>query len=120
MSQLVTPAVLIPRFTSIVGSPQTFLTLPIDVSAYEKGQLTIWRGPLVGSAPIVSFSFLESTDRNVWSLVPSTSPDDPGADNETQYLLELTKRWLRVNIQVGGTNAGMTCWIQGFFLNREE
>ena len=118
MAQIVTPAVLIPRFTSLVGA-QRFDTLPIDVAAYEEAKLYLWRGPVVGTGTTFKVKVLESTDREGWQMVFGTTELEPMEDREEPLDFQLTKRWFRVSVTLNGTNPGATCWLQGFFINRQ-
>jgi hypothetical protein len=117
MAQVVTPVVLLPRFTSIVGIGP-FPSLPVEVTAFQTARLTIWRGPMIGTGPALSFAFLESTDRNAW--FPCTPSVSPVENVETPVEFALDRRWFRVVVHLFGTNPGVTCWVQGFFINREE
>ncbi|MEJ2202958.1 MAG: hypothetical protein P8170_02480 [Gemmatimonadota bacterium] len=117
MAQVVTPAVLLPRFTSIVGIG-AFPSLPIEVTAFQRANLTVWRGPMIGTSTAISIAFLESTDRNTWfEIKPAISPLE---NVETPVQLSFDRRWFRVVVHLVGTNPGVTCWVQGFFVNREE
>jgi hypothetical protein len=98
--------------------PGAFLGLPIDVSAYSRGQLSAWRGSLVGSGVSFGVRFDESTDRSTWFAL--TSSEDPGADTEGLYEFDLSMRWLRAVVNLSGSNPGVTCWVQGFLESRER
>lgn len=113
------PVVLVPRFSTYVGSDD-FWSLPIDVEAYSSIELTCWRAPLVGTTPMFRIHAMESIDRVGWEHCPGSSGDDPGADNETLYTWPLSKRWFRLRTVVGGTNPGVTWWAQGFLIKRER
>jgi hypothetical protein len=120
MPRLVTPAVLLPRFTTLVhtGASLVFYTLPIDASGFERGFLTCWRGAVLGTGSAFGFQFLESTDRDAWAFCDGTSTEDPGPGAEQQYEFPISKRWFRLGAQLGGTGAVVTCWSQGYFVNR--
>ena len=120
MAQTVTPAVLVPRFTTFVGE-QSFFTLPIDVSAFQKGYISVWHGDMLGTnTPKTLFNFLESTDRVIWSSISGASAIDPGPGIEEQVEFDISKRWLQLSVELKGTNPATTCWVAGYFRNREE
>jgi hypothetical protein len=121
MPELVTPAVILPRFTTFVHPVGTFIfhTLPVEVAAYESAALTGWRGALMGTTPTFGFAFEESTDRLEWfDCVGTSGFDDPGANSQHLYEFTFSRRWFRMAVQLGGTNAGASCWVQGHFVNR--
>ncbi len=120
MAGMQTPVVMLPRYSCYSGADD-FTTIAMDVTAYVKATLNVWRSPLVGTSPTFAIAFEESTDQNSWSactVTPGTS--DPGADTETQYDVTLTKRWFRVKVTLGGTDPVSTCWCVGFFEERES
>ena len=96
MSQIVTPVVLVPRFTTVVGGG-AFLSLPIDVSAYEEAEMSVWRSALIGTGSTITIDVEESTDRNTWETVPGWD-GDPGSGTEDRYTLKMTKRWMRAAV----------------------
>jgi len=119
MPKIVTPAVLVPRFTTIVGPGHNWMTLPVDVAAYESASITVWRGPPIGTVTGFGFAFLESTDRSAWADIPGTVVVDPGPARESVVEFDFSKRWFRIGLVLTGTNPGVTCWAQGFFVNRQ-
>lgn len=121
MAGVQTPVVMLPRYSCYSGA-DSFITIAMDVTAYIKATLNLWRSPLVGGSPTFAIAFEESTDQVSWSAcaVSGTPFPDPGADSETQYTVTLTKRWFRVKVTLGGTNPVATCWCVGFFEERES
>lgn len=120
MAGMQTPVVMVPRYSCYSGADD-FMTIAMDVTAYSKATLNIWRSPLVGTTPTFAFLFQESTDQVTWSACAiSPSGTDPGADSETQYEVTLTKRWFRLKLTLGGTDPVATCWCVGFFEERES
>ena len=117
MAGLLVPVVFLPRFTGLIGSTG-FYTLPIDVAAYYELRLSLWRGPIVGTGTNFGVTASESIDREHWSAIAGGSNLDPGTDDEEEYVLALSKRWLRLLVQVGGTNPGTTCWAAGYLVKR--
>ena len=66
------------------------------------------------------FFFEESSDRDGWADCSGASGgEDPGPNNEVQVPLTFSKRWFRMSVVLGGTDPGVTCWAQGFLVNRE-
>jgi hypothetical protein len=113
------PVVLLPRFSTFVGST-TFTTHVLDVSAYSELQVTAWRGPAIGSGTIFGISTQESTDRENWPPCFGPQDDDPGADTEVIYSWTLNMQWFRLQVMLVGTNPGVTCWVQGYLIKRER
>ena len=100
---------------------KTFTTIAMDVSSYSKAIVNIWRGPLDGSGATVGFTLEESTDQYTWSsCAGETWPVDPTQNTEAQYNGTLTKRWLRIKVQVSGTTPMLTAWAMGFLEMRES
>ncbi|MCE9637734.1 MAG: hypothetical protein K8T90_18700 [Planctomycetes bacterium] len=121
MAGVQTPVVMLPRYSCYSGADD-FITIAMDVTAYVKATMNVWRSPLVGTTPTFAIAFEESTDQNSWSAcaVSGTPFPDPGADSETQYTATFTKRWFRVKVTLGGTAPVATCWCVGFFEERES
>lgn len=120
MAGVQTPVVMLPRYSCYSGADD-FITIAMDVTAYLKATLNVWRSPLVGTTPTFAIAFQESTDQVSWSACSvSGGGSDPGADTETQYVVTLTKRWFRVKVTLAGTDPVATCWCVGFFEDRES
>lgn len=112
------PLVLIPRYTTYAGV-ETFTTIGMEVTDYEKALVNVWRGPLAGGGAFV-VTFEESTDGTKWTTCTGATPGDPGEDTETQYTPSLNKRWFRVKIELTGTDPVVTAWGLGFLQMRES
>ena len=112
------PLVLIPRYTTFAGA-ETFTTIGMEVTDYEKALVNMWRGPLAGGGSFVA-TFEESTDGTTWSTCTGATPGDPGEDTEVQYTPSLNKRWFRVKIVLTGTDPAVTVWALGFLQMRES
>jgi hypothetical protein len=113
---------MLPRYSCYSGA-DTFMTIAMDVSAYSKATLNVWRSATVGTSPTFQLTFEESTDQVYWSTCtssPTPASNEPAVDTETQYTVTLAKRWFRVKIALGGTNPVSTCWCVGFFEERES
>ena len=117
MAGVLVPAVLIPRFASYVG-PNTFVTVGMDVTDYQKAIMNVWRGAMTGTGPTFLISFEESTDQDNWTQCSGGAPADPGANTEAQYTITLAKRWFRAKLVLTAADAGVTCWAVGFLEDR--
>lgn len=119
MAGLLVPLVMLPRYSCYSGAT-VFTTIPIDVSAYDSIILSAWRGDLVGTA--FKLTVQESTDQSTatsWTTVSGISADsDPGEETEAKYTGTLTKRWLRLKLELTGTTPVVTCWALGFLQQR--
>jgi len=108
------PLVVLPRFTSYVGAG-TFSTAPMDVSEFTGGEVTFWRGPLVGGAAMAPFTthFEGSHDALNWTAV---SPPVTSANASSWFALPFPKRWFRVRVvlQADGSGVvGISLWLAG-------
>jgi hypothetical protein len=112
MAGELTPLVLIPRYSTYVGA-HTFTSIALDVTAYSKAYVSVWRGTLTGTTPTFAVSFEESTDQDNWTTCTSGAGGDPGADTEAQYTPDLKKRYFRIKVVLGGTNPAVSCWAMG-------
>jgi hypothetical protein len=110
--------ILVPRFSSFTGAG-TYRTVGINVTEHAAARVHIWRGPLVGTTPTVSFAIEESIDQENWTTCDGDDTDDPGAGVEAVYDLTLKKRWLRAVVTLGGTDPGATVWIVAELERRE-
>jgi len=120
MAGNLTPLVMLPRYTTFAGA-NTFVTVGMDVTDFEKAILNCWRGALIGSGgPTFAISFEESTDQDTWTTCTNGTASDPGAATEAQYSPTLAKRWFRVKVVLTGTNPAVTCWAVGFLEQRES
>ena len=113
----ITPAVLFPRFTAIVGA-SAYESLPIDVTGFERAMITFWRGPFVGTGTALTFKFQASTDRYTWE--DTGAQVTPNESEPKQVGFDVNQQWLRAVATLTGTNPGATVWAQGYFVNRKE
>jgi hypothetical protein len=117
------PLVLVPRFTSYLGSAE-YASVPLDVSAFSGGTATLWRGRLVGTGATFALYTETSHDGYVWSGYPvgpgGPVPYDPGDDASTEVGLAFAHRWFRVRLVLGGTDPGVTCWLTGLLEYRTD
>jgi hypothetical protein len=112
-----TPVALLPRFSSFLGSG-SYLSVPMNVEGYAKGTMTVWRGQQPGtSSPSFNLFFEDSHDAVTWSSL-NGSGTDPGASNSTIVRFDLARRWLRVRVELTGTDTGITCWAVGLLEQR--
>ena len=114
------PVVLVPRFTGYVGDG-TYWSQPIPTSAYSGISIDFWHGLLIGTGPPgVTVHFQESNDVANWRFCGGGPWTVPPGVSETPLSAVLTMAWFRFGVILGGTNAGVTCWAQGFFELRER
>jgi hypothetical protein len=113
------PLVLLPRFSTFAGQ-STFVTIAMDVTEYSAGIVNCWRGKLLGSSPVFTLTFEESSDQVTWATCGGTNVSgyDPGEETEGQANATLVKRWFRVKVILGGTTPAATCWAVGFLEQR--
>jgi hypothetical protein len=126
------PVTMVPRFTSFVG-PGTYVTVPLDVAAYESIALEYWRGVLgfdpSSGSPATRPSFAayleEAHDAYLpdadWATLWSTTT--PNASGLVQ--VDLTRRFLRLRVVLASkTNpsvdnlVAITCWAAGSLVRR--
>lgn len=117
MAGTLVPLVLFPRYSTLSG-PTTFQTVAMDVTDYEKAIVDLWRS---AGANLGSFtpSFEESTDQITWTTCSGGPFLDPGANAQSQFQPQLTKRWFRITIALAGTDCVVTLWCVGFLMMRE-
>jgi hypothetical protein len=120
------PLVLLPRFSSFAGR-SFYTTPPLEVAAFAQAVVTVWRGILgpSGGGGQVEFTFLESSDGVVWTACGGTNASgDPGEEAEYVARATLTKRWLRLRVNLTSAapqqnNLQLTCWAVGNLVRRE-
>jgi hypothetical protein len=125
MAGQLTPAVFLPRFTTLSGRPTSgdvFLsTVPMDVTPFQSGLINVWRGSLIGTTPSVKINFQESSDGVKWGNCTGYSVDaDPGNGVEVQYTPTLKKKWFRVTVELAVSDNIVTLWAAGFLEERES
>lgn len=105
------PAVFVPRYTSFV-LPGSYPMPPVNVEVYGKARVTVWRGLMPGSGTRTCTVVVEdSHDADAWRVLGSV---DPGADASDTLQADLTRRWLRVRVEVEGpADTGVSCWVVG-------
>lgn len=118
MAGTLVPLVLIPRYTTLSGST-TFQTIAMDVTDYEKAIVDYWRSAGAGLGSITA-NFEESIDQVTWSTCTGGPYTDPGANAQSQFQPELTKRWFRITVTLTGGNPVCTLWCIGFLMVRES
>ena len=125
MAGRLVPLVLLPRYTTLAGQPGGpgyYTTVPIEVDAYSRAILTVWRGKM-RAATDFSFTCWESTDQVAWEECAGDNAEDfdPGAEAEGVVKATLTRRWLRLGVIVAGlADAQATCWAVGHLEERER
>jgi hypothetical protein len=112
------PLVLLPRFTTLAGE-QDLYTVAMDVTAFEKALVNVWRGAMLGTTPEFRVTFQESTDQFNWFTCGNTTANyQVTASTETQFQPEFTKRWFRLKVTLVDSGAVATCWAVGFLEER--
>lgn len=117
MAGVLMPLVMLSRYSTYVGA-STFQTVAMDVTQYSGALVNVWRGKLTGTTPTIAFIFKESSDQVTWSTVSGGSSFDPAEETEVLKTLTLTKKWLRIEVTLGGTLPGGTCYAVGFLEER--
>jgi len=112
------PVVLLPRYTGYLWA-DTFTTVPLNVEAYARGTITLWRGRMPGTTPTFKAYFEDSHDAVTWTPF-NASGEDPGAAAAMIVRFELARRWLRVKVVLTGTGTGVSCWAAGFLEERVD
>ena len=117
MSQRVERVVLFPRYTAFIGTTALY-SGPVDVRDYAGMVLTAWMGTGLGTTPAeVEFTLQQSPDLENWSDAGSLTPD---AGEEETDTFSFQYPWMRVKAVVSGTNPGVTCWLEGELVRRED
>jgi hypothetical protein len=110
--------VILPRFTPLVGTTD-FTTSPVDVRNYAQAILTAWMGTGLGGTPAdVEFTVQQSPDLEVW--LDGTPFAPAGADAEVTRTEGLSYSWMRVKATVSGADPGISTWLTGEFVLRED
>lgn len=111
------PLTLIPRYTTYAGA-STFRTLPMDVSPFESAIVNVWMGTAVGTTPLVTVVFEESTDLDGWATCAGGSSFTPLANSEVQKTITLSRRYLRISVTLSGTGVAATLYALGYLVAR--
>jgi hypothetical protein len=110
--------VILPRYTPLVGTTP-FTTTPLDVRAYGQVLFTAWKGAGMGASPAdVEFTVQQSPDLDVW--LDGTPFAPASADAEVTRTESLYHAWMRVKATVSGADPGISTWMTGEFLLRDE
>jgi hypothetical protein len=59
-------------------------------------------------------------DRETWDGIPGGTNIDPGSNTEVEYVLPMSKRWLKMTVMLSGVSPGTTCWAAGYLIKREK
>jgi hypothetical protein len=115
------PLVMAPRFSTYSSSAgDAFTTIAMDVTEYEKAIVNFWMNLNMGTSPVVTVTFQESTDQVNWTTCGGSASGTPAGGVETQYIPTISKRWFRLHLSVTGTNVVFTCWAVGFLEERQS
>jgi len=88
--------ILLPRFTTLAGV-ENFDTQPMNVAAYESGEIAVWMGPLLGTGTVTA-EFQESTDGVVWSQCGGSASSLVTPQTEILLTPEFSKAWMRLRM----------------------
>jgi len=116
-------AILMPRYTTLAGDGD-YTSIPIDVSAYEGGELVAWRGKLVGpdaGTGSVSVTFQESSDQVTWSICAGTASGTLSENTETQFVPAFKMAWMRVKVTLTAGTGDLpivSCYVVGYLTRR--
>jgi len=118
MAGELTPLTLIPRYTTYSGTA-SYTTIALEVTAFEKAIVNIFRNAMLGSVGNPAYNLEESSDQVLWSVCAGTGADfNPPAGTETQYNATLTKRWFRIRLALPYPDNVLTCYAVGFLEER--
>ena len=113
------PLVLIPRYTSFIGSGR-FVTAAVEVSSADSAEVYVWRSRVIGATPTISVEFEESTNQESWTTCTGGTAFDPGERTETSKSVALSRRYLRVVVTLGGTDPAASCFAYGYLNGRQN
>ena len=115
------PVVLIPRFTTYIGS-SAFASLALEVERFSGGSVSLWRGPLIGTGSPTFTAFMETSEDGVdWVSQNGATGYSPGANGflpVTLGTLGLPRRLFRIRVVLTGTGVAVTCWCAGSLVRR--
>lgn len=120
------PVVLVPRSTTLagaIGGSDGFTTVALDVTAFSRAVVTVWRGVVIGDPPPpmtdpFEIVFEESTDRVTWATCAGSPVIQPVENVQLGCTVTLAKRWFRVRIVLAQANNVASCWVAGFLEKR--
>ncbi len=112
------PLILIPRYTTYVGNQdEGFPSVPMEMTAYEDGEVVFWRGELLtsgGVTPDVRFHLEASMDAVAWTPISTGATGMPiPAKTPVSVGVGFSKKWFRVRTVLYGNEATVSCWAIG-------
>jgi hypothetical protein len=110
------PYEMAPRFTTLMMDG-IWTTEPGDVEAFGKVTLTLWRSPMPGTSPTFEAWLEDSHDAVTWTPLHG-SAIDPSTATTVRY--DLLRRWLRLRVELGGSDVAATFWCVGNLERRVE
>lgn len=124
MAGMSVPVVMLPRFTTLCGKI-IFETMAMDVSRYSGAELTAWRGAMAGTTATYKVTCQESTDGTAdsWTDCTGGAQATIPEDEQTQLSLTFVKRLFRLVVALDTSDSSVpiaSCWISGFFVQRES
>ncbi|NUN51233.1 MAG: hypothetical protein HUU06_00390 [Planctomycetaceae bacterium] len=101
----------------MIGTTATYSD-PMDVRAYATATLVAWQGTGLGGTPAsVEYTVQQSLDLENWVDIGTVSP---AAGSEETLGVGFTFAWMRVKAVVSGSDPGVTTWLKGEFVTRDE
>ena len=119
MSPDITKLVIIPRFSSFVGS-RAFTTQPMPVRDYATANIYFWRTQAFGTSPTVAIAVQQSADVQLWWDVVTSSGTPSDAEVIPPLAATFTMDWMRFKLTLGGANPAISCWAVGDFRARAK
>ena len=113
--------ILFPRYTTLAGGGN-FTTLPINVSAYEGGEVRIWMGSPVHNGTFEAV-IQESTDQDSWTTCAGNSSQSLAANVEKLFDPTFSKAWMRLKIAsnpAGSPEPVFTVYAVGYVEKRRK
>jgi hypothetical protein len=114
MPNRVVRIVLIPRYTALIGTTAMY-TAPLLVREWSEAALVGWESTGIGNGD-ATLTVQLSDDLENWTDEEEMSLT---AESEVTAVLEISRAWLRVKAVVTGSDPGVTCWLEGEFVERE-
>jgi hypothetical protein len=107
--------ILLPRYTTLVGKTD-FITAPINVRPYAEANISFWRGNELGTVTSLTVTVQESPDLTEWKSLQTFST---AADTEETKSASFTMDWIRLKVEIDGSEPSITCWCVAEFVRRE-
>jgi len=110
--------VFVPRFTGLYG-PADLYTVPVNLREFASMELCVWSSSGNGSTPATAQYLLQqSTDLENWHDVGNELAPAGNAEMVAERSLDL--EWVRLRMQIDGTDPGATGWAVADCVPRES